>query len=125
MTQSLTTISTGLKVIADTTATYTLSRIKGRIHSIEIQTSASNAFKIYSLKDDNSTADVYIMGGSGSTVTVAADTVYYPRVQCSAADGTGISGIYDKHFVEGQIKIDISSATASDTCNIIISYEPA
>ena len=121
----LTEISTSLQVMSGATASSTLAQIKGKIYAVIVRTSASNTFHVYSLKQDGSTADVDILGSSMTPLTIASDTVYYPRIQAVGAAGTGIAGVYDMHYVDAEIKVDVASGTAADTYNIIVVYEPA
>ena len=122
---ALTEISTSLQTMAGATATTTLAAIKGKIYSIEIRTSASHTFHIYDLKQDNSTAYVDIYGSSVTPITVASDSIVYPRVQACGTTGSGISGVYDQFYVNGEIKIDVASGSAGHTFNVIVAYEPA
>lgn len=104
------------------------SRIKGYIVKVEIIASASTTFKLFvDASDDNTSAivDQYILGGSSSTVTVAAAEVYYPVATQVLAAGTATDpDQYSLHFVDDAIEISASSLTATDTYRVKIYYIP-
>jgi len=82
------------------------------------------------LRDDNETADEYIIGAAGSTVTVNGITHYYPVIDANKiSDGTAYEEGSSKTatrvpvIINGPIKIDVASGTSADTWQVVIWYE--
>lgn len=118
---------TALRTMTGATDSFTTGPIQGKIHSVKINTSASNDFLIYT--DNGSVITEYLLGASGAPVTVADDKAFYPRVVGQlASDGTDLgdsnqSNAFVPLVINAEITIEVSSGSAEDTWSVEIFYE--
>ena len=115
-----------VRTMTGATDSYTTGRITGIIHSIKVNTSASNDFTVSTTQ---SIITEYLLGSSGAGVTVSADVALYPRaIGVKNTDGSALgianhTNAYQKMAISCPLKIDVSSGTAADTWSVEIVYE--
>jgi hypothetical protein len=101
--------------------------IKGEIVKIQIDCSASTDFKILCDASDvgtTSIVDEYILGASGSAVTVNTSLVIYPVVPQYLAAGTITDpDQFCRYVVDEELQVLITNLTADDTYRVVIWYE--
>ena len=105
------------------TDSYTFETMnKGELLKVEIRVSASSAFKMYTLQDDGSNVDEYIIGTATQSMTVASATHLNPGTGFVEADGGSPTLDVFSAFVvsRNQIKIDGSSMADNDTWSVDI-----
>ena len=112
---------TGTLTSSGATDSYTFTNMhKGELLKVEIRVSASSAFKMYTLQDDGSSVDEYIIGTATETMTVASATHLNPGTGFVDSKGAApTTNIFSAFVVSrNQIKIDGSSMADNDTWSV-------
>ena len=123
------TYDSGTLTMTGATHTLNTTKVSGKIIKVQIVSSASNTFKLWVDASDTNTkaiVDEYVIGASGSAVTVAASLTIYPAAVMELAAGTGITvtgNTYDKYIVDDVMEVAVASGVADDTFRIVIWYD--
>jgi len=117
-------VRTGLRTATTTTDSYTFAQQQTPIQilKIEIVCSASTDFKLYTTENDGSTAAEYILGASGSVVTVNTTKRVYPGRMFSGADGADLTKTEIHYVVDRPMIVAVSNIAAADTWYMNIYY---
>lgn len=108
------------------TDSFDIGRIQGKILSIEIETSASNTFKIYTI---DSPVRTHLLGTAGAAVTVAVNSIYRPKLIGNLATtgaslgGNNLTNSYVDIVIDSPVRIDVASGENNDTWGVSIYYE--
>lgn len=119
---------TGTITCTTTTDTQVTEEINGEIVKVEIIASASSDFKLFVDASDSNTegiVDQYILGASGSAVTVNTTLAIYPVHPEYLAAGTITDpDQYTRHIVCDALEIAASNTAENDTYRVKIYYIP-
>jgi len=115
----------GVRTATTTTDTYTFpNAITGKLLKVHIVNSASTDYKVYTLAEDGSSVDEYILGATSSTVTVTANSSFYPGRNMTGVDGsTATTSAIPLVLSNNKIKVDVTNIANADTWSIELTYE--
>lgn len=91
-------------------------RLYGVIHAVALRLGTLSTPDIEILDYLTSTPVVAVAG-------VAANTIWYPRIAVSEADGTPVADIWDRIAASGSVRINITGGGASKSGEIVLIYE--
>lgn len=118
---------TGTITCTTTTDNQVTDHIKGKILKVEITASASSDFRIWNDVSDargEGCVDEYIVGSSGSALTVNTTVVMYPVIaQVTAANVTTDPDQYSPFVIDTRLQIDASNVANADTYRVVIYYD--